>query len=99
MNLVSAGKCELKKKVVHHVDCPKGGRDGIAVTGYGFRDLPIGFGGRNGKLVVDCARQKFYSGWCMDCHKEGRFILNRKATLKTKIIRLKRQGATKWVVA
>jgi hypothetical protein len=84
------GKCSTKRNghnALFHVKCPKGGREGIAVTAYGYRDLPMGFGVVGKKFIVDCARQKFYGGFCMDCGKEGDFILNRKPTFKTKMPR------------
>jgi hypothetical protein len=78
------GMCKMRDNALYHIACPKGGHSGIAIDGYGYRDLPLGFGFRGNRFVVDCARQRIYIGFCMDCQAEGDFILNRKATLKTK---------------
>ncbi len=83
---VAAGKCKRTNGDVRHTDCKKGGKKGgaIAVTGEGHGNMRIGFGFRGSKFVVDLVRQKVYTGFCMNCHKEGQFVVEGKGRIVTK---------------
>lgn len=87
-----AGHCKGNKDV-RHVDC--GGQ--LAICGEGVYSMPLGFGFKGSKFVVDKAEYKGYSGFCMKCGAEGIFIRKDiKPKLKEKRIRkYDVKGATK----
>lgn len=54
----------------------------IHYGGFVTKQLPIGFGFRGGKFVVDAVRAKYVSGFCEGCKADGLFLLQAKAVTK-----------------
>lgn len=66
-------KAVKKGKGFYHADC--GGM--LAVGGTVTRTLPIGVGFINGRLGVDCIKQKGYAGFCMKCGESGNWYVGK----------------------
>lgn len=58
------------KKKTKDIRCPKC-KAQCFVTGSGWRQIPIGFGFRADKFVVDAVR---YHGWVCECPKHGQIF-------------------------
>ncbi len=57
-------------KTTKDIRCPVC-KEQMWCDGTGWRQIPIGFGCRNGKFVVDAAR---YYGYCCECEKHGKYF-------------------------
>jgi len=68
-NLKVVGECTGTKDI-RHKDC--GGA--IMVDGYIKHRLPLGFGFRGTKFVVDKAEYSGFSGMCLKCGTDGVFL-------------------------
>lgn len=70
-------------KKTKDIRCPKC-KEGCSIDASGWVELPVGFGSRGGKFVVDKVR---YTGWYGDCPKHGRIFAYHSKKLITKIPR------------
>lgn len=66
------------------VRCKCGGQ--VMVDAEGYHQIPIGFGFRGGKFVVDTVRQRGWFGVCLKCRHDV-FAPNQKARVATRIPR------------
>lgn len=73
--LETAGTFIKRGNDYRHVDCK--GDGGLSIGAIGYRRLPVGFGYRGSKFVVDTVRQNIVKGMCFGCGKSGTFAENK----------------------
>ena len=71
------------RKTTKDIRCPKC-KEGCFVDGSGWYEMPLGFGSRGGKFVVDKVR---LIGWSCECPKHGKVFAYYTKKLITKIPR------------